>query len=95
MAERIENKLRAAFRPTALEVIDDSHRHEGHAGWREGGETHFRVVIVAGGFAGQSRLERQRAVYAVLAEELSDGVHALQITARAPGEEGNTNGPRY
>ncbi|MEE8145443.1 MAG: BolA family protein, partial [Kiloniellales bacterium] len=53
-----------------------------------GGETHFRVVIVAGGFAGQSRLERQRAVYAVLAEELSDGVHALQITARAPGEEG-------
>ena len=88
MAERIENKLRAAFGPTALEVIDDSHRHEGHAGWREGGETHFRVVIVAGGFAGQSRLERQRAVHAVLAEELSGGVHALQITARAPGEEG-------
>lgn len=86
VAERIESKLRAAFRPERLEVVDESHRHEGHAGWREGGETHFQVTLVSETFAGRSRLERQRAVYAALAEELAGPVHALQITARAPGE---------
>lgn len=86
VAERIEAKLRAAFRPERLEVVDESHRHEGHAGWREGGETHFQVTLVSETFAGRSRLERQRAVYAALAEELAGPVHALQITARAPGE---------
>ena len=95
VAETITAKLTAALQPERLEVVDESHKHRGHAGWREGGETHFHVTLVSQAFAGQSRLERQRAVYAVLAEELSDGVHALQITARAPGEEGNTSGPRY
>ena len=59
-------------------------------GARPGGETHFRVEIVAAAFAGKSRLERQRAVYAILAEELAAGVHALQIACLAPGEGRNT-----
>ncbi|MDX1575062.1 MAG: BolA family protein [Kiloniellales bacterium] len=88
VAETIAAKLTAAFQPERLEVLDESHKHEGHGGWREGGETHFHVTLVAEAFAGRSRLERQRAVYAALAEELAGPVHALQVTARAPGEEG-------
>lgn len=86
VAENIRTKLEAAFRPERLEVVDQSHKHEGHAGWREGGETHFHVTVVAQAFAGQSRLARQRAVYQALAEELAGPVHALEVTARAPGE---------
>ncbi len=86
VAENIRTKLEAAFRPERLEVVDQSHKHEGHAGWREGGETHFHVTLVAQAFAGQSRLARQRAVYQALAEELAGPVHALEVTARAPGE---------
>ena len=86
VAETIAAKLSAAFQPERLEVVDESHKHEGHAGWREGGETHFHVTLVAEAFAGQSRLDRQRAVYAALAEELAGPVHALQVTARAPGD---------
>ena len=86
MAEIITAKLTAAFEPERLEVLDESHKHEGHSGWREGGETHFHVTLVAEAFAGQSRIDRQRAVYAALAEELAGPVHALQVTARAPGE---------
>ncbi len=86
MTERIETSLRARFAPERLEIVDESHKHKGHAGWREGGETHFHVTVISEAFAGQSRLERQRAVYAALADELAGGVHALQITARAPGE---------
>ena len=87
MAARIEAKLTAAFRPSRLEVADRSEAHRGHAGWREGGETHFQVTLVSAAFSGQSRLARQRAVYDALAEELAGGLHALQITARAPEEE--------
>ena len=86
VAERIEEKLRAAFQPQRLEVVDESHKHKGHAGWREGGGTHFHVTLVSEAFAGTSRVERQRAVYAALAEELAGPVHALQITARAPDD---------
>jgi len=86
VAETITAKLTAALQPEHLEVVDESHKHHGHAGWREGGETHFHVSLVAQAFAGRSRLERQRAVYAALAEELAGPVHALQVTARAPGE---------
>jgi len=60
--------------------------HEGHAGARPGGETHFRVTIVAEAFRGRSRLDRHRMVNTALAEELADGVHALAIHASAPGE---------
>lgn len=82
--DRIAEKLTAALAPEALEVIDESARHHGHAGWREGGETHFRVKIVSRAFAGKTRLERHRMVNEVLAEELADRVHALAIAAEAP-----------
>ena len=82
---RIEAAL-AALSPTLLTVTDLSERHRGHAGWREGGQTHFRVDIVSPAFAGKSRLERHRLVNAALAEELAGGVHALAIVARAPEE---------
>lgn len=83
---RIEDKLKAAFAPEHLEVEDQTNEHHGHAGWRESGETHFRVAIRSVQFAGRSRVERQRAIYAVLSEELAGPVHALAISARAPGE---------
>jgi BolA protein len=86
MSERIERKLRAAFAPKILTVTDDSHRHHGHSGWREGGETHFSVALLSEAFAGKSRIERHRMVNAALAEELEGGVHALAISAKAPGE---------
>ena len=84
--EVILEKLQAAFAPDRLEVTDDSHRHAGHAGARPGGETHFNVYIVSGAFRGKSRIERHRMVNAVLADELGSGVHALAISAKAPGE---------
>jgi BolA protein len=86
VAEAIRSKLQAAFSPQRLEVIDASERHRGHGGWREGGESHFDVVIVADAFQGQGLVQRQRQVNRVLAEELAGPVHALSIQARAPGE---------
>jgi len=82
----ITEKLRKAFAPASLRVEDESHRHEGHAGHRPGGETHYRVYIVSDAFRGKSRLERHRMINAALAGELSGGVHALAIHAAAPGE---------
>ena len=82
----IANKLREAFSPESLDVIDESHLHEGHAGHRPGGETHFRLYIVSPAFQGKSRIERHRMINAALAAELSGGIHALAIQARAPGE---------
>ena len=84
VAARIEAKLREAFAPERLEVVDASERHRGHGGWREGGETHFDVVVVSSAFEGLSRVERQRRVNAALAEELAGPVHALSIRAEAP-----------
>jgi BolA protein len=86
MAERITKKLEDALTPQRLRVIDESHQHQGHGGWREGGETHFRVDIVSAAFVGKSRLERHRLVNAALVQELAERVHALAIVARAPGE---------
>ena len=82
----ITNKLREAFLPESLEVQDESHLHEGHAGHRPSGETHFRVYIVSCAFEGKSRIERHRMINATLAGELEGGVHALAIRAQAPGE---------
>jgi BolA family transcriptional regulator, general stress-responsive regulator len=82
----IQEKLAAAFAPQSLEVLDESDRHEGHAGYRPGGETHFRVFIVAEAFRGKSRVDRHRAINEALARELQSGVHALAIHAAAPGE---------
>ena len=84
VADRIERKFRMAFQPESLAVIDETKQHHGHSGWRESGETHFRVEIISAAFAGKSRVERQRAVYHVLAEELAGPVHALALTANAP-----------
>jgi BolA protein len=78
-AGRIERKLRAAFAPAELQVVDESDLHKGHGGWREGGGTHFRVAMRAAAFDGLSRVERSRAVHRALAEELAGGVHALAL----------------
>jgi BolA protein len=84
----ITNKLREAFTPESLDVIDESHLHEGHAGHRPGGETHFRIYIVSDAFEGKSRIERHRMINATLAAELAGPVHALAIKAQALGEAG-------
>ena len=83
----ITNKLREAFTPESLEVVDESHQHAGHAGHRPGGQTHFRVYIVAETFRGKGRIERHRMINAALAAELQGDVHALAIHANAPEEE--------
>ena len=91
----IEDKLRQAFSPERLSVINESHLHAGHHHVEDGhqaefdgtGETHFRVRLVAPAFAGMSRIERHRAVNALLADELKAGLHALAIEPSAPGEK--------
>ena len=82
----ITNKLREAFSPESLEVRDESDRHIGHAGYRPGGQTHYRVDIVSPAFKGKSRVERHRMINAALETELSGSIHALAIHAHAPGE---------
>jgi BolA protein len=84
----ITNKLSEAFSPESLDVSDESHLHEGHAGHSPGGETHFRVYIVSAAFQGKSRIERHRMINSALQAELKGGVHALAIKAQAPGEGG-------
>ena len=79
MADRIRTKLTERFAPLQLEVIDESHRHHGHAGWQEGGETHFRVRIATRDFDGLSRVAQHRAVMNELDAELKERVHALNI----------------
>ncbi len=84
--DSIMQKLKAAFAPRSLTVIDESDRHVGHGGWREGGETHFRIEVVSQSFEGKSRVERHRMVNAVLSEELAGRVHALAVSAKTPAE---------
>jgi BolA protein len=86
MQNRIETRLRSEFSPATLEVIDESALHAGHGGARPGGETHYRVALVSADFAGLNRVKRHRLIYAALAAEIADGVHALSLDARAPGE---------
>ena len=81
-AERMREKLTTAFSPTSLEIVDESEAHKGHGGWREGGETHFRIRIAAPAFDGMSRVERSRAVHRVVADELAERVHALALEIR-------------
>ncbi len=78
-AERMETKLVAAFAPTHLEIIDESEDHRGHGGYREGGETHFKVCIKAEVFNNMSRIARQRAVMTAVKQELDERVHALAL----------------
>jgi BolA protein len=86
MRDVITDKLTKAFAPESVNVVDESHQHEGHAGHRPGGETHFRVYIVSEAFRGKSRIERHRMINAALSGELAGGVHALALHASAPGE---------
>ena len=87
VTETLRGRLQDAFAPEKLDIIDDSARHSGHAGAHEGGESHFNVIIVSPVFKGMNRVERQRRVYAALAEELAGPVHALSVKAFAPGED--------
>lgn len=86
VAETIRTKLTAAFAPQRLDIYDDSEKHHGHAGHREGGETHFRVTIISSAFEGLSRVDRHRKINDTLAEELRTRVHALQLTILTPEE---------
>ncbi|HEY4199076.1 MAG TPA: BolA family protein [Devosiaceae bacterium] len=83
--DTIIEKLSDKFAPEHLDVVDDSHKHRGHAGWREGGETHFRIRIATRHFDGMSRLAQHRAVMETLDSELKSGVHALAIEILVPG----------
>ncbi len=79
VADTIKQKLEAAFAPTALDIQDESHLHAGHHGHSGRDETHFAVTMSAEAFAGKGRVERQRMVHAVLADELAGQVHALRL----------------
>jgi BolA protein len=83
---QLRSALERALAPSSLEIIDDSARHAGHAGAREGG--HYRVMLVAEAFRGRSQLERHRLVYAAVAPLMHGAVHALNIQARSPDEAG-------
>jgi stress-induced morphogen len=84
--ESITQKLRQAFAPEVLEVVNDSHRHAGHGGSPGTGESHFSIEVVSDRFKGKSRVERHRMVNDVLAEELKGSIHALAIRALTPEE---------
>lgn len=85
LRDTIAEKLQAAFAPEYLDVIDESNQHFGHAGWRDGGETHFRVRIATSHFAGKPRVAQHRDIMSVLDAELKGRVHALAIEVLPPG----------
>lgn len=82
MRDDIEAILTARFAPSHLDVIDESERHHGHAGWREGGNTHFRIRISSSLLDGLSRVEQHRAINAALQAQFDAGLHALAIEVR-------------
>jgi BolA protein len=90
VGQSLERKLKAAFAPDTLDIEDESARHAGHSGARDGGESHFRVRIVSSAFKGMTRVERQRRIYAALAEEFAQGLHALSLNAQTPEEMSQT-----
>ena len=83
-SEEIKRRLEASFAPQFIEVIDESEQHRGHAGFQEGGESHFRVRLCAASFAGQSRIARHRAVHAALGRGLMTAIHALALELDIP-----------
>jgi BolA protein len=87
LAKTLKRVLTQSLSPERLAIVDDSHRHIGHAGARPEGETHFTVEIVSNAFAGKSRVERQRLVYAALADLLRERVHALALKTLTPDED--------
>lgn len=86
IAAAIDRKISAALAPSRLVITDDSAKHAGHSGAREGGESHFTVDIVSTAFAGKTRVARQRMVYGLLKEEFDAGLHALALITRTPDE---------
>jgi BolA protein len=87
VANAIDKKLRTRFAPSRLTIEDESSKHRGHAGHREGGESHFRVAIVSAEFEGKNRVARQRLVYEALKGEFDAGLHALALTTLTPAED--------
>lgn len=86
VADAIREKLTKNLNPERLEVVDDSHRHAGHAGARPEGESHFSVTVISEVFQGKSRVERQRMVYGALSDEMSGPIHALALKTLTPSE---------
>ena len=84
-AAQIRTKLNDAFAPQRLDIVDESHKHAGHAGARSGGG-HFNVMIVTDAFAGKTLTQRHRMIYTALGEELKQAIHALSIKAYTPAE---------
>lgn len=85
-SQRIISLLTKALQPTRLELHDDSHKHAGHSGARDGGETHYELVIASEQFNGLTKIQRHQMIYKLLDAELKNGLHALAIKAAAPGE---------
>ena len=82
----MRRRLEQALKPTRLDLVDDSEAHRGHGGYNPSGESHFTLIIESPAFAGKSRVDRQRLVYAALGDLMRERVHALSIRATAPGE---------
>ena len=87
VADTIRSKLSDGLRPVRLDIVDESHRHAGHAGARPQGESHFQVAVVSAAFAGKNRVARQRLVYALLADALKTDIHALSLITLTPEED--------
>jgi BolA protein len=86
VAQEIRARL-ATLQPERIELVDESEAHRGHAGYREGGNTHWRLTIIAPAFAGKPTVARHRMVYQALGELMQHPIHALAINARAPDEK--------
>ena len=84
--DRMMAKLEAGLAPTRIEIEDESHLHAGHAGARKASETHYRIKVASARFSGKGRIDRHRMVYALLAEEIAEGVHALALHTKTPDE---------
>jgi BolA protein len=84
--QRLQRRLVEALAPSAIDVVDESHRHAGHAGARPGGETHYHVAIISTRFAGMSRIARHRLVHEIVHDEFENGLHALSLKLLTPDE---------
>ncbi len=84
---RMRERL-AALAPLQVELVDESSRHHGHAGWKEGGNTHWKLAIVSAAFAGRNTVARHRMIYQALGDLMENPIHALSISARSPDENG-------
>ncbi len=86
VADQMRAKLTAALAPAHIDLVDESHKHLGHAGHDGRGESHFHLTLVSGAFTGLNRIQRQKKIYDILKEEMAGRVHALGMSLKAPGE---------